>query len=309
MRPLYIPCSDLKSGLKNLLKNGLLLVVTLIITTLLSEVIVRQVFHPVDYLLPKTETDQFLGHRISSGSGGHDDWGFRNYSIPQKTRIVAIGDSQTYGTMATHKESWPAHLSNSLNTQVYNLALGGYGPIQYLYLLESLALKLEPEVVIIALYYGNDLFDAYRAAYSNPNWARFKNPDLSKQKVEKIAIGGGTLEYRFLGDLRGWMASNSVLYRLSTQSFLGNFVREMEFLSRDTEIIDIELKGVRHFFSPEYRLSALDRQSQMVQEGLRISKAAFNEIHSLSMPHNIRLVVVAIPTKERVYEDFLIDVL
>ena len=37
---------------------------------------------------------------------------------------------------------------------VYNMSLGGYGPIQYLYLLQNLAVKLRPKTVIVGFYFA-----------------------------------------------------------------------------------------------------------------------------------------------------------
>src|SRR5210317_913473 len=95
---------------------------TLVVSFLLSEFVARQIFNPVDYLLPELKDDEYLVHRISSGSGGHDEWGFRNYERPPNADIVAIGDSQTYGISASSDQSWPAHLSKISGQATYNMA-------------------------------------------------------------------------------------------------------------------------------------------------------------------------------------------
>lgn len=284
-------------------KNGLLLLVVSALSLLLSEVIVRQFFHPVDFLLPITIDDDKLGHRVVPGTGGHDKWGFRNYSIEQETEIIAIGDSQTYGVSATFQESWPAHLSRLTNTKVYNLALGGYGPLQYLQLLKSRAMEMSPKVVIIGLFLGNDLMDSFRLTYSNDAWNTYKNSSYEEIQSEKTEVTSNWKERRFLNGIRNWLAQHSVLYRLITQTIIGDLVRKNEFRSKAPNVIELEYMRDNHLFIADAQFSALDRTSQQVQEGIRISKMAMREIKQVCQDNEIRLLVALIPTKELVFSD------
>ena len=77
---------------------------------------------------------------------------------------VAIGDSQTYGDEVAREQAWPQRLAALSGRSVYNLALGGYGPVEYDRLLPE-ALELSPRVVLVGLYAGNDFADAYLDAY------------------------------------------------------------------------------------------------------------------------------------------------
>ncbi len=47
-------------------------------------------------------------------------------------------------------------LSRLTGKNVYNLALGGYGPNQYYYLLQTKAFGLKPATIIGGLYMGED---------------------------------------------------------------------------------------------------------------------------------------------------------
>ena len=161
--------------MKNFASNALLLLLTICVSLFAAEFIARQFYPPIDYLLANLEDDQILGHRILPNSGGHDDWGFRNYERPSSADIVAIGDSQTYGISATSSQSWPAHLSRISELNTYNMALGGYGALHYPHLLESKALELKPRIIIVGLYFGNDLVDAYNLAYASDHWGSYRN--------------------------------------------------------------------------------------------------------------------------------------
>lgn len=100
----------------------LLFTLTLIILLMVAEGLLRVIYDPVDYLLPIIEEDALLQHRIPPGSGGHDEWGFRNKSVPRSVDIVAIGDSQTYGISAKRTQAWPAVLGK----------MSGHDPVDYL---------------------------------------------------------------------------------------------------------------------------------------------------------------------------------
>src|SRR5262245_57043538 len=107
--------------------------------------------NPSDYLSVEMVQDKILGATPSSSTAGgnFDTWGFRNRKVPDSSDIVAIGDSHTYGNTATMADSWPYVLGRLSGRQVYNMALGGYGPNQYFYLLQTRALKLKPRVVVV----------------------------------------------------------------------------------------------------------------------------------------------------------------
>src|SRR5262245_42445916 len=101
---------------------------------MVSELLLRCVVNPGDFLFATLIDDPILGSRIKPQTTGHDALGFRNTEVPQSANVVAIGDSQTYGVSAGRDDSWPHQLGMLLSEPVYNMALGGYGPLQYLFL-------------------------------------------------------------------------------------------------------------------------------------------------------------------------------
>ena len=204
-----------RAAVTNVLAKLLILSTSLVFSILAAELVARAVLDPLDYLNPTVVPDEFLGHRIEGHTGGHDAWGFRNARRPETADIVCIGDSMTYGVMVPARESWPVILARLSGETVYNMGLGGYGPIQYLYLLENLAVKLRPKTVIVGFYFGNDLFDVYTAVRSNKHWSKYKNVETAN-----LAQGGALIWPRrpgkFLGGLRDWLSKHSMLYVLVT---------------------------------------------------------------------------------------------
>ena len=117
--------------------------------------------------------DKVLGAVLSTDTraGGFDAWGFRNRFVPDASDIVAIGDSHTYGNTATMEDSWPYVLGRLTGRQVYNMALGEYGPNQYLQLLRTRAVNLRPRTIIVGLYMGDDFENAFLITYGLEHWA------------------------------------------------------------------------------------------------------------------------------------------
>jgi len=76
--------------------------------------------------------------------------------------LVAIGDSFTACHPPEPAATWPSVLARRLGTRAHNLGRGGYGPYEYVQLLETFGVALEPSLVIMQIYEGNDLRDAVR---------------------------------------------------------------------------------------------------------------------------------------------------
>ncbi len=278
------------------------------LSLLLAEGICWIVLDPVDFLKPTKIMDPILGIRLEPNSAGHDSLGYRNKSVPSQAAIVAIGDSQTYGISATATHSWPSQLEAITQKRVYNLALGGYGPIQYGHLAEHYALAFKPKQIIVGFYLGNDLREAYALVYQQDYWRHLRQSNFqevgtrapSHEKPRKVA------RKKLFGDTRDWLARRSILYRMTTHSVFGNLARRIEAKSATPNnaeeiVLDIPERGIFTVLTPKLRLATLDQRSPLIREGLRLSLEAMSGIGSLCKKHGVQLLVALIPTKESVY--------
>jgi hypothetical protein len=80
-------------------------------------------------------------------------------------RVVALGDSFTWGEVPFH-DTWPVRLQavlrktlNREDIEVISLALPGIGPKFYLRMWELEGRKLQPDLVVLGFFIGNDLTD------------------------------------------------------------------------------------------------------------------------------------------------------
>jgi lysophospholipase L1-like esterase len=299
--------------IKKSIPIGLVLVST-VTTLLLGELLVRFVVIPGDFLIATMIDDPVLGQRIKPYTTGHDALGFRNAEVPERANVVAIGDSQTYGVSASRDGSWPHQLGELRHEPVYNMALGGYGPLQYLYLTENEAKKLRPQQLLVGFYLGNDLIDAYRLAHHSPYWKSWgERWSAESDGSEEQQTANAEPKKRF-ANIRDWLSRHSVLYsmlRVTLFPWLAS--REQDHIAMqvtpDEQMIWIDPSGhsVRTIFTPQSRLAVLDMQIPSVQEGLRITKRAFTSLQKEAVAQNAELLIVLIPTKERVYCHYIKD--
>lgn len=294
---------------KNTKKNKFLtkLILTLISVVfglLLAEGVARIFLDPVDYLKPRKIEDEILGFKLGPNSGGHDSWGYRNKSVPGRADIVAIGDSHTYGISAKASETWPSFLEKISGGKTYNLSLPGYGPVEYYYLLKNKAFDLDPSVVVVGLYFGNDLLDTYKSVYNNQYWkhlrrAGFQSDEIVKNKEVDVD--------KFSYKLRHFLPGNSVVYRIISSSVIGDELRQLRRIYQGEDIIMFEQKqyNIQTGFMPSVRLKALNLELAHVREGLRISLDLIDKMNMICKEKNTEFLVVLIPTKESVYSDFI----
>lgn len=78
--------------------------------------------------------------------------------VPGKRRIAVLGDSQTWGDGVADDETFVARLDGG-DTEVLSFATPGWGTDQQLLVLDAEAARWSPDVVVLALFIGNDLAD------------------------------------------------------------------------------------------------------------------------------------------------------
>lgn len=124
----------------------------------------------VDFLHPGTMKRYYLNnsrHRISwVATINSDNFRGENYKATKgknTKRVVAIGDSHTFGTGLNDNETYSSQLEEKLNNgsgvnwQVLNLGKEGYNLIEKLRSLRSKGLKYEPDVVVLQ-FDPNDIY-------------------------------------------------------------------------------------------------------------------------------------------------------
>jgi len=84
------------------------------------------------------------------------------------SRIVAFGDSLTFGTGAESNLSYPSQLSNKLNIHIINEGIPGETSEEGLTRLPSIIAKHQPQLLIIC-HGGNDILRKYASSVTETN--------------------------------------------------------------------------------------------------------------------------------------------
>jgi hypothetical protein len=275
--------------------------------------------------LAQPVADPKLELRLAPYAGGHDAKGFRNERVPDKVNIVAIGDSQTWGINASRSEAWPQTLSKISGRSVYNMGMGSYGTVHY-WVLTDEALELSPKVIVVALFLGNDLWDAYRMVYSLGIYPQFRNGSANEELLNDTVASRyhqtiqEAKEFRahfqkpassptWYDFLRSHSAFARVFYRRGIWPTTGRREYEAYQHNRAWAIaypdkgVIYDKDAVRTVFMTSQHLLGLDLDDPRIAEGLRITKEMLLRIQAKTASANSRLLLLFIPTKELVYAD------
>ncbi len=100
---------------------------------------------------------------------GHYDTEFKPRSERSGPTVVSIGDSFSYGAVP-HGNHYSTVIERELSgVEIYNLGFPGIGPADYLHLLEGTGLPLDPDLVLIQIFVGNDFGDTI-SDDDTPRW-------------------------------------------------------------------------------------------------------------------------------------------
>ncbi len=95
------------------------------------------------------------------------------------TRIMALGDSFTFGSEVRDADAWPALLATTLpQVEVLNSGVPGYGNDQAFLLSQRLVSKFHPQIVLLGFQpeNANRNVNVFRAFYSNDHYLPFTKP-------------------------------------------------------------------------------------------------------------------------------------
>jgi hypothetical protein len=103
--------------------------------------------------------------------------------------VVFLGDSFPFCSSIPAEDTAAAQLERMSGITVYNLAIAGIGPYEYVELLKRDGLSLRPKAVVLHIYEGNDLRDTERYL----DYLAGERPPCGK----KCRTGGGPLSLSY----------------------------------------------------------------------------------------------------------------
>ena len=211
-------------------------------------------------------------------------------------RILAIGDSFTFGYGVEDGESYPSRLEQILgndyhmeNIEIINAGFAaGYSPDTYYLFLKERGLTLQPDLILIGFFIGNDI--DHRNAFEH-HWVKTDHEGLPLQIVN---VEGQVEDSRWVRKHR------QLVYRLPV---LRN--------SHLFQLLVAAGKGVKRILQGEETRLA-DSMNPFMYEGtyqerteaaVRQTQTLFRAMVGLAAKAGIPLVVLMIPAREQVYPD------
>jgi len=108
---------------------------------------------------------------------------------PGKRRVAVLGDSQTWGDGVADDETFVALLDRA-DTEVLSFATPGWGTDQQLLALDNDAARYAPDVVVLALFIGNDLSDNL-----NRGTFQYPKPYFTIDTGDRLVLHGVPVPY------------------------------------------------------------------------------------------------------------------
>ena len=213
-----------------------------------------------------------------------DDRGLRNRSRDESYDVVVAGDSFTEGSMVDDRQTWWSRLAERTGLRVYNVAVSGLQPLEYLNNFAAFGLDKGPRMALFAIYEGND-FEAYEPREAEPP----PQPSLADRTLGWLQ-GDSPIRGRLQRTLVDWLAPIGADRPLPPGSGLdwmpvavtaGDSVHHYAFEPRD--LLDLAFRG--DFADSRDWLAAAE---------------VFEAIAALTAEQGVRLVFLYAPAKEHI---------
>jgi len=116
-------------------------------------------------------TTEFETDIAVNGSGVRDDAEI-GPKAPRERRVVVLGDSIVLAVQVPLRQTFCKRLEDRLNERadgyryrVIDAGVQGYGPVEDVLFYEAVGARLQPDIVLLVLYVGNDAEEAARSAF------------------------------------------------------------------------------------------------------------------------------------------------
>ncbi len=187
--------------MKSFVKNGILVIgsvlVVLTATIIIDRVVGKTLPKPFpegthDLIFPPLSRQEFASidfkYVVETNSLGIRDREIQRPKVTGNYRIVAVGDSYTYGWGVNIEETWLRRLEQMVSlpgrqTETINLGKPGTGPPFYAEITQTVVPLLEPDLILVGILQGNDIASSGSEGLEQLGsklirWTRFLYPNF-----------------------------------------------------------------------------------------------------------------------------------
>lgn len=301
----------MSSRIRSILGHAGLFVTGILCAAVLAEAMVR-LFAPqrLESHRPIYESDPLLVYRLKPNYNAayhqpefsiHEQTngiGLRNEPIgpkrPGVLRILGLGDSFCYSNSVELKETFFKQLEDlgrqgpGGEVEVINAAVPAYSTVQEYRYLRRDGMRLDPDIVVLGFYVGNDFQDSYELFDSagrptidvvEGELRANENFPSARYDRQERALRTATLS------LRSFFSSHSELYVFLRERF-GEVLWKM---------------GLRNNPPPPDFCARVP--SAAMEAGWARTRGVLDSVAVLCSSHNVRLLVVLLPTQYQVHPD------
>lgn len=140
--------------------------------------------HAVDRLQRFAYAPGFVRYGFPVNEGSHYDAAFEPKHAGHP-RVLTIGDSFSAGVVPHHYHFTTVAERELGGLEICNMGIPSTGPLEYLHLLQNEGLALEPDVIVINVFVGND-HRRLRAPHGAPR--RQRHPPFLVPPIQRLAL-------------------------------------------------------------------------------------------------------------------------
>jgi hypothetical protein len=226
--------------------------------------------------------------------------GFRESSSISDAEIIALGDSFTFGWGVNAPDSWVGRLESKIGKAIYNFGIHDASPRQELellkFMLENYPDELRGSLVLWMIYEGNDLEDHY-----NEQVQRLGQP-------ENVPLFEGTA-VELPRRLQVTLKRQSVISQLGRADIRWNMGRdhkqvnpyEVDGIKLDNPFFESPKLGPKLFYRANVERATKPESYFESHKNIQALESVFEEMRSVSVAHDIDVVVIFAPSAARLH--------
>lgn len=308
-----------KTPRKEWLARGFIIVIGIMTSLLIIETTLRHFLPPYDCLeiaqpdvtIGWTLKPNYTGECLDSGGQSATEitinsLGLRDSSVetpkPRNTfRILILGDSMTFGAGVNEDRTYPEILGQLFigdgkyhHVEVINSGVPGYGTSQEYLLYKRLAESVQPDLVILGFFVGNDLAD---------NLCLVRNPT---RPCFSLAPDSSNLDLKLpdkevLANYRPPSQKNSP-YELRTIVF---FKQRLENLVNTQPLLIRALSKSRIKVERNSLLLQTWYEDRIFEEGWRLTSGILDKLAQAVNEDGATLVILVLPERPQIADKYL----
>jgi lysophospholipase L1-like esterase len=228
---------------------------------------------------------------------------------PGTYRVAVLGDSLTEARQVAMGETFTSVAESELkrrsclpahDVEVLNFGVAGFGTAQELLLLQERVWPFDPDMVVLQVYTGNDIFNNHRALNVS-----------ASDKAPYFVLKNGQLELdssfrQGLANNQSFNALKAAGAEIVNRFVLLQMVYEVRLVAaQQADVARLARQAETNALPPEYQrfLAFLPPTLPAMVEAWRVTEALLSEFYDAVRSHHVPLLLLIVPTSHQIHYD------